>query len=267
MNCSTHSSPRECKAPFTLSVIIPVYNEATTILEVLKRVVAVPIPKEIIVVDDQSTDGTVDLLRDFQHSPVSFLGESVPAPYTVQVIFHEQNQGKGAAIRTAIPTVTGDAVIIQDADLEYDPAEYSKLVAPFLNGRAEVVYGSRFYDLTDHTFSWHTWGNSLLTRFSNLVTNLDLTDMETGYKLFSADLLKRIPLQSNRFGFEPEVTVKIARLGVRICEVPVSYVGRSYAEGKKIGWKDGISALWCILRYSLFENTDDLSNEPRYRVA
>jgi glycosyltransferase involved in cell wall biosynthesis len=267
MNCSTHSSTREVKAPFTLSIIIPVYNEVATILEVVKRVVAAPIAKEIIVVDDKSTDGTVDFLRDFQRSPVSFLGESVSAPYTVQVLFHNQNQGKGAAIRTALSAVTGDAIIIQDADLEYNPTEYPKLVEPFLNDEADVVYGSRFRNPTERKFSWHSWGNNLLTRFSNMATNLNLTDMETGYKLFRADLLKRIPLQSNRFGFEPEVTAKIARLGVRICEVPVSYAGRSYAEGKKIGWKDGISALWCIFRYSLLDNTGDVSNEPRYRIA
>jgi hypothetical protein len=163
--------------------------------------------------------------------------------------------------------VTGDAVIIQDADLEYNPAKYPNLGEPFLNGKAEVVYGSRFCHSNEQKVSWHTWGNNLLTRFSNIATNLNLTDMETGYKLFRADLLKRIPLQSNRFGFEPEVTAKIARLGVRIYEVPVSYAGRSYAEGKKIGWKDGISALWCIFRYSLLENTSNVSSEPQYRVA
>lgn len=267
MNCSAHSSLQECKPSFLLSVIIPVYNEAATILEVCKRVVAVPIPKEIIIVDDKSTDGTGDFLQNFRHSPVSFLGKSTSASYTVRVLFHEQNQGKGAAIRTALSAVTGDAIIIQDADLEYNPAEYPKLVAPFLNGNADVVYGSRFSDLADHPFSWHAWGNNLLTRFSNFATHLNLTDMETGYKLFRADVLKRIPLQSDRFGFEPEVTAKIARLGVRICEVPVSYTGRSYAEGKKIGWKDGIAALWCILRYNLLEHPSDFSNDPRYRVA
>ncbi len=250
-----------------LSVIVPAYNEATTIYEVLRRVAAVPIPKEIIIVDDASTDGTGETLRGIRGVEDFFVG-TLTAPCAVKVLFHNRNQGKGAAIRTGLAAVTGDAVIIQDADLEYNPEEYPKLLEPLLKGDADVVYGSRFLGYPRRVlFFWHTVGNSLLTLLSNMLTNLNLTDMETGYKLFRADILKQIPLRSNRFGFEPEVTAKVARLGVRIYEVPISYAGRTYAEGKKISWKDGISALWTILRYNLVDDTGSAGSKTLARVA
>jgi glycosyltransferase involved in cell wall biosynthesis len=253
-------------SPFLLSVIIPAYNEAATILEVLRRVAVVPIAKEIIVVDDHSTDDTATILRN--QGAGLLAGISLPAPCTLQVLFHERNQGKGAAIRTGLTAVSGDAVIIQDADLEYNPEEYPKLLEPLLKGDADVVYGSRFLGYPRRVlFFWHTVGNSFLTLLSNMFTNLNLTDMETGYKLFRADILKGLPLRSDRFGFEPEVTAKVARLGLRIYEVPISYAGRTYAEGKKISWKDGISALWTILRYNLIDDMGSAGNKTLARVA
>ena len=224
-----------------LSVVIPVYNEVATIREILERVRAVPVPKEIVVVDDGSSDGTRDVLR------------SLSSPDLV-VMFHEKNRGKGAALRTGFARVTGDIVLVQDADLEYDPSEYPRLLKPILEGNAEVVYGSRFGGETHRVlFFWHYVGNRFLTSLSNLFTNLNLSDMETCYKVFRADLLKRLRLRSNRFGFEPEFTVKVARLGCRIYEVPVSYHGRGYEKGKKITWKDGISAIACIVWYRFFD--------------
>jgi glycosyltransferase involved in cell wall biosynthesis/phospholipid N-methyltransferase len=227
-----------------LSVIVPVYNEVATVGALLERVMAVPIPKEIIIVEDCSTDGTQRVLQE--------LRKSIPdtPENTLKLVFHEQNQGKGAAVRSGVPHVTGDIVIIQDADLEYDPGEYPRLIQPILDGHADVVYGSRFSGSPRRILMfWHAVGNWLLTLVSNMCTNLNLSDMETCYKVFRADILKRIPIRSNRFGLEPELTAKVARLRCRIYEVPISYYGRGYAEGKKIGWKDAVSALYTILRF------------------
>lgn len=223
-----------------LSVILPVYNEVRTVLEVMKRVKETPFDKEIIIVDDCSNDGTRDLLERNREDGVT-------------VLFHASNQGKGAAIRTAIPHVTGEVVIIQDADLEYHPAEYPRLIAPILDGVADVVYGSRFQGGTHRVlFFWHAVGNRVITTLSNMLTNLNLTDMETGYKAFRAEVLKKIRIESNRFGFEPEITAKMAKMRCRIYEVPISYWGRDYSEGKKISWKDGIAAIYWIVKYNLF---------------
>lgn len=225
-----------------LSVIIPVFNEANTIDEILQRVAAVPLAIEMIVVDDFSTDGTRERLVR--------LGERHD---NLKIICHEKNRGKGYAIRTGLAQVTGAMVIIQDADLEYNPVEYTKLVKPIVEGRADVVYGSRFIGGEEHRvlYFWHYVGNRFLTLLSNMLTNLNLTDMETCYKVFRADLIKGIRLEQDRFGFEPEITAKVARTGCRIYEVGISYSGRTYAEGKKIGWKDGVQAIWCIVKYAL----------------
>lgn len=222
-----------------LTVIIPVYNEAGTILDVIKRVKEDPFDKEIIVVDDSSTDGTGDIINNCKES--------------IKVFSHEKNTGKGAAIRTAIPHITGDIVIIQDADLEYDPSEYPRLIAPIMERKADVVYGSRFLGGPHRVlFFWHAVGNKIITTLSNMLTDLNLTDMETGYKAFRAEVLKKIRIDSNRFGFEPEITAKVARMGYRIYEVPISYWGRNYSEGKKIKWKDGVAAIYWIIKYNLF---------------
>ncbi len=224
-----------------LSVVIPVYNEVGTIREIIQRVLAAPSEKEVIVVDDGSTDGTQEILRR-------------EAPHRVVVLFQERNRGKGAALRAGFQRVTGDVVLVQDADLEYDPVDYPRLLKPIIDGNADVVYGSRFGGETHRVlFFWHYVGNRFLTMLSNMFTNLNLSDMETCYKVFRADLLKRLALRSNRFGFEPEFTAKVARLGCRIYEVPVSYHGRGYESGKKITWKDGISAIGCIIRYRFFD--------------
>jgi len=222
-----------------LSVIIPVYNEVRTILKIIQEVRGVPLDKEILVVDDGSTDGTRDLLRES--------GEGI------KLFYHETNQGKGASIRTAIPHITGDLVVIQDADLEYNPSEYSRLIGPILEGKADVVYGSRFLGGPHRVLLfWHFLGNRIVTTLSNMLTNLNLTDMETGYKVFRAETIKQIKIESNRFGLEPEITAKVAKMGCRVFEVPISYYGRDYSEGKKINWKDGIAALYWILKYNLF---------------
>jgi glycosyltransferase involved in cell wall biosynthesis len=226
-----------------LSVVIPVYNEVKTIETVIARVEAVPIDKEIVIVDDGSSDGTRDILERLKSRP------------GLKVILHPHNQGKGAALRSGFAAASGDVVIVQDADLEYDPDEFPKLLAPIADGRADVVYGSRFAGGECHRvlYYWHSLGNRFLTLFSNMVTNLNLTDMETCYKAFKADVIKRVDIEEERFGFEPEVTAKIARMGVRIYEVGISYSGRTYAEGKKIGWRDGVRAIWCIVKYGLLK--------------
>jgi glycosyltransferase involved in cell wall biosynthesis len=229
-----------------LSVIVPVYNEVGTVRTLLERVLAVPIPKEIIVVDDASNDGTRGVLDELRRAT-----PDTPENRLV-VLFQEQNRGKGAAVRAAIPRVTGDIALIQDADLEYDPRDYARLIAPIVDGRADVVFGSRFTGSPRRVLLfWHTVANRFLTLVSNMCTNLNLTDMETCYKVFRSDILKRIPIRSNRFGLEPELTAKAARLRCRIYEVPIAYHGRQYSEGKKIGWKDGLAALWTIVRFRL----------------
>jgi glycosyltransferase involved in cell wall biosynthesis len=225
-----------------LSVVIPVYNELQTIDTIVERVYAVPLDKEIIIIDDCSKDGTGDKLKAIEQS----------GRYkNVQIHCHKVNQGKGAALNTGFQHLTGDIVIIQDADLEYNPGEYSQLIAPIIDGRADVVYGSRFLGGPHRIlFFWHYVGNKFLTLFSNMFTNLNLTDMETCYKVFKRDVLKEIKIKSKRFGFEPEFTAKVARRRFRIYETPISYSGRDYSEGKKIGWRDGFVAIWCIVRYA-----------------
>lgn len=236
------------RAPL-LSVVVPCYNERATVAELLRRVKEVPIDKEIIVIDDKSTDGSKDV--------VASLARQWPE---IRHILQEVNQGKGAAIRRGIQEARGDIVLIQDADLEYDPEEYTKLIQPIVDGHADVVFGSRFVGYPRRVMLyWHRLGNTFLTFLSNATTNLDLTDMETCYKVFRREVIQSINLQSNRFGIEPEVTAKVAKRGYRIFEVPISYYGRDYWEGKKINWKDGFSAIWTILRFGLF---DDPANEP-----
>lgn len=229
---------------YTLTIIIPCYNERNTIEALLQQVRSAPVAnKQVIVVDDASTDGTRDLLQ------------TRLADYIDTLVLHETNQGKGAAIRAGISRATGDYVIIQDADLEYNPHEYPKLLKPMLENRADVVYGSRFLGGDSHRvlYFWHSIGNRLLTLLCNMLSDLNLSDMETCYKLFRREILQQVHLHENRFGFEPEITLKIARIpAIRIYEVSISYSGRTYQEGKKINWKDGVSALLCIIKYGLF---------------
>ena len=239
-------------AGLVLSVVIPVYNERDTIHEILRQVRATPIAKQIILVDDCSKDGTTEILRKFQDTEPD-----------LTIVFHEKNQGKGAALRTGFQHATGQIVIVQDADLEYDPSEYLRLIQPIVEGKADVVYGSRFIGETHRVLNfWHSMGNNFLTLLSNMFTNLNLTDMEVCYKVFRREVIQGITLKSDRFGFEPEVTAKVARFPVpalegrparrcRVHEMPVSYNGRDYSEGKKIGVKDGFQALYCIIRYAL----------------
>jgi len=237
-----------------LSVIIPVYNEINTIGEILSRVLEVDLPKEVIVVDDCSMDGTREFLKEWE------VGRKKESKDEVRIFYQPQNMGKGAALRSGFKEATGEIVIIQDADLEYHPHEYPKLIEPILDGRAEVVYGSRFLGTPRRVLMFrHTLGNKLLTFLSNLCTDLNLTDMETGYKVFKKEVLEHLLLKSNRFGFEPEVTAKIAKMNYRIYEVPISYSGRDYWEGKKIKWMDGLKAIFSILRYNFFDSeTEDI---------
>jgi glycosyltransferase involved in cell wall biosynthesis len=227
-----------------LSIVIPVYNEIDTLDEILKQVkeVEVGMEKEVVLIDDYSTDGTRERLRQIQ------LEETEDQ---VKVFFHAENRGKGAALRTGFQHVTGDITLIQDADLEYDPKEYPKLLEPILDGKADVVYGSRFLDNPHRVLFWHHLANKLLTFLSNMFTNLKLTDMETCYKVFKTSILKNIPLKCDRFGFEPEITAKIAKRRYRVYETPISYRGRDYAEGKKINWKDGVAAVYHIIRFQI----------------
>jgi glycosyltransferase involved in cell wall biosynthesis len=221
---------------------MPIYNEQKTLQEVVERVLAVPIEIELICVDDGSRDGSRDLL-----------GELANKFNQMRVILQPKNMGKGAALRRGIQEATGDFVIVQDADLEYDPGDYPVLLEPLLQGKADVVYGSRFLGGAPHRvlYFWHSVGNKILTLISNALTNINLTDMETCYKVFRREVIQAIPIEEDRFGFEPEITVKVAKRRLRIYEVGISYWGRTYEEGKKIGWRDGVRALWCLIKYSL----------------
>ncbi|MFQ5515807.1 MAG: glycosyltransferase family 2 protein [Myxococcota bacterium] len=227
-----------------LSVVIPVYNEAETVEKVIRKVASTPLPVEILVVDDASTDGTAEIL------------ERLKGEFGLRIFRHERNRGKGAALKLGFQNATGTAVIVQDADLEYDPGDFMRLMRPIVDGEADVVFGSRFIGESHRVlYFWHYLGNKLLTLLSNAFTNLNLTDMETGYKLFRREVIQKLAptLEEPRFGIEPELTAKVARLpGVRIYEMPIRYAGRTYQEGKKIGWRDGVSALRCILKYGLF---------------
>jgi len=230
--------PNKC-----LGVVIPVYNEEKTLHLIVEKVLARPEVGELVIVNDCSSDGTWNTMQKLAETDVR-----------IRIFTHEVNQGKGAALRTGFKEINSDIIIIQDADLEYDPDEYPRLLMPILTGRADVVFGSRFLGSGMHRvlYYWHYLGNQFLTQLSNMFTNLNLTDMETCYKVFKKEVLNKITIQENRFGFEPEITAKVANLRVPIYEVSISYYGRTYEEGKKIGWRDGVSAVWCIVKYSLF---------------
>jgi glycosyltransferase involved in cell wall biosynthesis len=221
-----------------LSIVIPIYNERETLETLIAKVNAVDYDKEILLIDDFSTDGTREILKNYENKE------------NFQVLYHNRNQGKGAALRTGFSNVTGDIIIIQDADLEYNPADYGTLIEPIMDGRADVVYGSRFLGGPHRVlFFWHSIGNMVLTTFSNMLTNVNLTDMETGYKVFTKKVNDTLTFKCNRFGFEPEFTAKVAKNNFRIYEVPISYNGRDYSEGKKITWKDGVAAIWYIIKF------------------
>lgn len=251
----------DSKAPLTVSVIIAAYNERAFIEEILRRVQAVGVAHEIVVVDDGSTDGTREWLTEMHRlqqageTEAEILGGRSRLPLSnIHFLFQERNQGKGAALRRGFDEASGDIFLVQDADLEYDPREYAKLIEPILDGRADVVYGSRFLGGPQRVhFFWHYVGNKLLTLLSDIVTNLTLSDMETCYKVFRKEVIRGMKLRSNRFGFEPEVTARVAKGRWRIYEVPISYAGRSYEEGKKITWRDGVVTLYAILRYRFFD--------------
>jgi glycosyltransferase involved in cell wall biosynthesis len=236
-----------------LSVVMPVYNERATLREVVQKVLSVPLDIELICVDDGSRDGSREILAELQAQHPQ-----------IRVVLQPFNMGKGAALRRGIQEATGDFVIIQDADLEYDPAEYPKMVEPLIQGKADVVFGSRFLGGAPHRvlYFWHSVGNRLLTLLSNCLTNINLSDMETCYKVFRREIIQSIPIEENRFGFEPEITVKVARRQLRIYEVGISYWGRTYEEGKKIGWKDGFRALYCLFKYSLKEPKAQALTQP-----
>lgn len=238
-----------------LSVVIPCFNEVGTINQVVEAVKASPVNCEIIIVDDYSIDGTREVLR-------SQIAERVD-----RIIYHKKNRGKGAALRTGFAAATGDIVIVQDADLEYDPQEYSLMIEPIVHNKADVVFGSRFQGGKPHrvVYYWHMVGNKFLTTLSNMFTNINLSDMETCYKAFRREVIQSIKIEENRFGFEPEITAKVAKMDCRIYEVGISYYGRTYKEGKKIGWKDGFRAIFCILKYNLFKPVKDFAIEPQKR--
>ena len=241
-----------------LSIVIPCYNERHTIQDIVTAVKRSPIQdKEIVIVDDCSTDGTRDVLREQIASQVD------------KIVYHDVNQGKGAALRTGFKHVTGDVVVVQDADLEYDPQEYGRLLEPIELGKADVVFGSRFISDRPHrvVYFWHRVGNYILTLASNMFSNLNLTDMETCYKMFRREIIQSIEIEESRFGFEPEITAKVAALGCRIYEVGISYYGRTYEEGKKIGWKDGVRAMYAIVKYNVFRRPQRRTENSSSRVA
>jgi len=241
----THADALPETGPY-LGVVVPVFNEAATIADLIRLVLKQPLVQEVVIVDDASRDGTWEALQPLPKQDAR-----------VKIFRHEVNQGKGAALRTGFANVTAPIVVIQDADLEYDPQEYPLLAIPIIQGKADVVFGSRFQGAGAHRvlYFWHSVGNKFLTLLSNMLTNVNLTDMETGYKAFRREIIQQIKIEENRFGFEPEITAKLSQVkNVRIFEVPISYYGRTYAEGKKIGWRDGFSALRCILKYNLFSD-------------